>query len=338
MYPTNYELEISSDCNAACPSCDRTDYKMPPRSNDNLTLDDIKNIFYKREMVEGKYFNFSGVLGDPILNPECLEICEFLDSMGGQVSLSTNGGYNTAEWWSELAKIKGVSVRFAVDGGPETNHIYRVNVKWENLLRNMTAFSKSGGTGGCIFIPFSHNEQDYDFVKNLAEDLGFFFRVRTNSRNILNNNSSFDRKRKENIKIAPAENVEFKHGDKEKIYEMRELLDNSDQHVDRLNELVKDISCRFINGDDLFIGSDMTLWPCCHLYAEKKRRPAVVDGHLPEGYNDLKKFTIDEILQSEFYQTLTNRWYASHPQFLKRCMRTCNKTGGTGKNKVTSIS
>lgn len=338
MYPTNYELEISSDCNAACPSCDRTDYKMSPRSNDNITLADIKNIFYKREMVEEKQFNLSGVLGDPILNPECIEICEYLSSLGGFVSLSTNGGYNTPDWWTRLAKIARVSVRFAVDGGPETNHIYRVNVKWENLLRNMTAYSQAGGRGSCVFIPFSHNEGDYGFVENLAAELGFSFRVRTAGRNLLNQKSSYDRKKKEQVDIAPTKKKEHSHGDRDKLVELKLLLKRHEENKQLLDSMVPDISCRYTSGNDLFIGADLTLWPCCHLYAEKKRKSSNLDDYLPQGHNDLKKFTIDEILQSEFYTTLTDRWYASHPNFIKQCMRTCCKNGGAGANKITIIS
>ncbi len=142
----NYELEISSDCNAECPLCQRTHMKMPLRGNNNISLADLKNIFYKDEYINGKEFKLCGVLGDPILNPECIEICDFLSSKGARkIALSTNGGMNTPEWWTRLAKIKNVQVDFCVDGFENTNHIYRVNVKWPILMRNMKAYSEAKG-------------------------------------------------------------------------------------------------------------------------------------------------------------------------------------------------
>ena len=40
------------------------------------------------------------------------------------------------------------------------------------LVRNMRAFCKAGGEGRWTFIPFSHNEDDYEKAKELAKELG----------------------------------------------------------------------------------------------------------------------------------------------------------------------
>ena len=52
----------------------------------------------------GYEFKFCGVLGDPIVNPDFLDMVKYLTNLGGYCEVSTNGGYNTANWWSELGK------------------------------------------------------------------------------------------------------------------------------------------------------------------------------------------------------------------------------------------
>ena len=73
-----YELEITANCNAECPLCARTEMGLPLRGNKEITLENIKHIFPTRESCDGKEFKLCGVLGDPIINSECLEICEYL--------------------------------------------------------------------------------------------------------------------------------------------------------------------------------------------------------------------------------------------------------------------
>ena len=52
----------------------------------------------------GVEFKFCGVLGDPIVNPDCLAMTEYLLSQGAYCEYSTNGGYNTAAWWKQLGE------------------------------------------------------------------------------------------------------------------------------------------------------------------------------------------------------------------------------------------
>ena len=104
------ELEITSDCNAACPGCARTrPAKEGTLEINHIGLDDLIRLFPPGDY-DGVEFKFCGVLGDPIVHPQCLEICEWLGSKGGNVIISTNGGYNTPEWWSKLAKVKNLKV------------------------------------------------------------------------------------------------------------------------------------------------------------------------------------------------------------------------------------
>ena len=39
-------------------------------------------------------------------------------------------------------------------------HLYRVNVKWKTVLRNMTAYAKTGGNCLWQYLVFDHNYND----------------------------------------------------------------------------------------------------------------------------------------------------------------------------------
>jgi MoaA/NifB/PqqE/SkfB family radical SAM enzyme len=322
-----YELEITADCNAECPLCARTEAMMPLRGNPSISLDNIRHIFATRESCEGKSFKLCGVLGDPIVHPECFEICEYLTSNGGYVSISTNGGMNDEEWWTRLGGMKGVSVFFAVDGFENTNHIYRVNVNWKTLERNIRAFMSAGGKGTWVFIPFAHNEDDYEKALSFSKELGMKFIKRTSGRNDLAKGKRHKPRKAEAVILDNSQKLP--HND---LTELKKLITSKD--VDKLEEAVPTIKCKHYDEPHAFIGADMTLWPCCFLYDESHRRYYDVVNN--KEFNDLTKFSIDEILQTDFYKTLKSRWYASHPEHLKRCIRTC-ALNGAYQNKLEKV-
>lgn len=320
-----YELEISANCNAQCPLCARTEMGMPLRGNSEISLENIMNLFKTEESVKGKEFKLCGVLGDPIVHPQCLEICEWLGNKGGNVIISTNGGYNTPEWWSKLAKVKNLKVDFSVDGFEETNHIYRVNVKWDILLRNMKAFSQAGGKGAWVFIPFAHNEHEYEKAKQLSDELGFRFIKRTSGRNVLAKKVHKTKKMNTEVKLTASKKLP--HNDLTKLQKVIK-----EKSVKTINDIVKTITCQHYNEPEVYIGADMTMWPCCYLYDQSKKSYNDVVMSDDKDFNDLTKNTISEILQNSFYTSLKERWYASHDNHLPRCIKSC-ALKGVYKNK-----
>ena len=335
MNPTdidNYELEISTDCNAECPLCQRTRMGMPLRGNNNISLDDLKSIFYKDEYINGKEFKLCGVLGNPILNPECIDIGDFLSRKGARkIALSTNGGMNTPEWWVKLAKIPNVQVDFCVDGFKDTNHIYRVNVKWPILLRNMEAYSEAKGKATWVYIPFSHNEDDFEKAKKLSNELGFRFIKRTSGRNVLSKKTHKSRKMVKAVSLTDSKKIPHKNLDLVKKT-IQAYGNNDKEYLDKVATTVK---CKHLNSPEAYIGADLTLWPCCFLYDQNTKSKVIPDG-IDEDFNDLRKHTIDDILSTEFYSTLTERWNGSHPDHLFRCLKSCGNNA-IYLNKKTEV-
>lgn len=320
-----YELELTADCNAECPVCTRTNMNLALSGNSTLTLQDIKQIFPTRDMIEGKNFDMCGVLGDPIVAPECLEICRYFAENGGEVSISTNAGYRTADWWRELASIPGIFVGFAVDGFSETNHIYRVNVNWKLVERNMRAYCAAGGKGAWKYIVFEHNEHEVDSARALAEELGLKFRFRTGGRNEFKKEKHHV-PRKGNKVILKSSKM-FNHpGDMDKHRKLIKSLDEND--ISTINNSIPSITCRHLNDRYAYISSDMRLWQCCYLYSDYKMKKIQSLFHeVDEDWNNLQTHTIDDILSHPNFVEIQSMWHTSHDRFQTTCHRTCGTNG-----------
>jgi hypothetical protein len=88
--------------------------------------------------------------------------------------MNTNAGAKDETWWRELAQVFGRmgAVIFSVDGLSDTNHLYRQNVVWDNVERNMRAFIDAGGRARWDYIIFAHNEHQVDEAEALANAWG----------------------------------------------------------------------------------------------------------------------------------------------------------------------
>ena len=339
------ELEITSDCNAACPGCARTQNLDILKVN-YFGFEDIKRLFPTQKHIKDKQFKFCGVLGDPALNKECVDMVEYLSTNGGFCQLSTNGAYQTTDWWYKLgelsAQTKNVEINFCVDGHAETNHIYRVNTNWKVLNRNMQAYS-DGGQGKAkatwIFIVFDHNEYELETAKEHASKLNFKFATRTGMRNSYHDwVAQIKKKDVKQKKVVTEEKTITTTGKKEhsKVAVVKQLDDfikeykeepKSEKLQEAKKKILPTIQCKLIHEGEIYIGADLTLWPCCFLYDSNFKNKDNIVEKLQEystGWNDLKTNTIDEVLQHPWYnKVLAESWDPDHNKHLSRCIRTC---------------
>ena len=123
-------LEVTQNCQAACPMCDRNmngEGVNPHINLDELTLADCKKIFSPKFIKQLNTMYMCGNLGDPIVAKDTLEIFEYFRSNNPNIwlSMNTNAGARDKDWWKELAKIYGRmgAVIFSVDGLEDTNHM-----------------------------------------------------------------------------------------------------------------------------------------------------------------------------------------------------------------------
>ena len=333
-----YEIEITSKCNARCPGCSRThngethpDLKML-----EISLSDFKQIF-PPNTIHGRAFGFSGVYGDPGMAKDILPICEYiLDNNPSKVWLDTNGGMQTEKFWYALSQLSfkhdhKLTVGFNIDGYKNSNHIYRVNVIWDKLVKNISAYSQGQGKATWSYIEFDHNTDDIDDARQMAKRLGFNFRIRRSSRNQVKAPWKTDKATITTNKKA------IQHTQAQVKFNVTKKIENAPILKDRK---FNDIKCRLIHEQKAYISHDMRLWPCCwvgDMYhdsirpsVEKQGRQKLFDIEEIYGkdWNDLRHNSLNNILTHEYYDSvLESSWNTGHDLYIKRCVIEC---GGHG--------
>jgi len=312
----NIEFELTTLCNARCPMCSRQveetcnpDKSIPQHS---ITYKQIKNL-------ELPYcdLTISGNFGDPIANPDALLILENLSKRVRSIGIDTNASLRNKEFWTELGKL-GITVNFSIDGLEDTNHIYRVNTNFDKIMENAQAYIDAGGKAIWKFIAFEHNEHQIEEAELLSKLMKFDgFKVEHSTRWL---SKSFN---VNDYIIAPS----------------RLALEN--EHKFKYNVIEgNDISCRSQNKNTLFITADFKLMPCCYFNVDRWKKPDEFNKYWDKvlkdngkDFNDLNRYSIDQILRSDYYQSqLINSW--SDGSCWKTCKRLCNSTSYWNKKEI----
>lgn len=196
----NLHIELTSKCNASCPACPRN-IDGGPLSPDlkiaELYYDDVAAIFDNDIVKQLGMVNYCGSQGDPAVSSDLPKILNFFQTKNSNPNylvqqIRTNAGIHSADYWTELGNffascarnnfdkgLYGVScVVFSVDGLEDTNHLYRRGVKWDNVYRNMKAYSATGAKGVWEFLKFKHNEHQIVEAEALARELNLKFVVK----------------------------------------------------------------------------------------------------------------------------------------------------------------
>lgn len=177
MLPT-IRVEISNHCNLRCPHCIRQDiYNSYKLDSKHLSLEILKSwltpgfLHFKTS----KKIIFSGAVAEPTLNPAFLEIVDYF-SKYSKITLDSNGSTKTVNWWKKLGSKK-ITCIFSPDSLIPNNNLYRINSNTEKVIENIKAFVSGGGIAYWKYIPFSHNENEYEDQKTVAYNIGAKFIV-----------------------------------------------------------------------------------------------------------------------------------------------------------------
>ena len=163
-------VEASTYCNARCPLCPRSLYGFKVEGvypEVHLSTDKFQECLL--QLPNRTYVYFNGNLGDPMMNPNILELANMTNC---RTSITTNGSIGTQNTWQSLAK-NNVEVVFSIDGLEDTNHLYRQDVDWNKLMDRVKWFIDAGGIAQWKFIPFKHNVHQQKQAKELSKQLGF---------------------------------------------------------------------------------------------------------------------------------------------------------------------
>ncbi len=314
--PFRIEFEISSLCNALCSGCQRTmmDKQGKYYYKGNISIDQMTEWFDDVDLTNAR-IKLCGVLGDPIINPDCYEICSYLmlEKKVKSIEISTNGGMRSAKFWTQLAELSAVSdnrlyVHWSIDG--VTKNDYRENVNIDKVWENFHTYYNAGGKCIWQYIHFDYNADEIDLAKQKAKDLGVKLMIRVSWRNTAD---AAKFKSSEALKI-----------DKD-IYETVETRARTGDYESA------NIVCRHQIENELFVTSEGRIWPCCHLQDEQVSGKTDILKRVGLE-NDLRQTKFYDIIQSEWYEkTLAESWEKSHPLHLPRCYLSC---GDYAKRKV----
>jgi hypothetical protein len=182
-------LESTDVCQAACPLCAReTDTRFDKNIKHYLTVENIKQLVPEHTLGQLDKMFMCGNYGDPAANNNTLDIFSYFKQVNSKIVLgmNSNGGLQNTRWWIQLATILDKPsdyVVFSIDGLRYTNHSYRVNVSWDKLMDNVTAFIAAGGNAQWDMLVYEHNEHQVDACEQLARNLGFkWFRTKVSKR------------------------------------------------------------------------------------------------------------------------------------------------------------
>ena len=268
-------LEITQRCNAACPMCDRNhnggEVNRHIRDNlQELSLDDIKTIFPPDFIKQLNTMYMCGNLGDPISASDTLEVFQYFRDCNPNIwlSMNTNAGARDVQWWSEVAKTIGKmgAVIFSVDGLEETNHLYRQNVRWEFVERNMKAFINAGGRARWDYLIFEHSEKDVERAEQLAEEWGVerFMKkktgrfIKSTSHEAKVEHQAVNRKGKETQKLAKPKKAEHQNLALAKMAEIEKTYGSMMDYYNKAS-----IDCKILKDMSVFVTAEGLVLPCC---------------------------------------------------------------------------
>lgn len=166
-------LEASTRCNLLCPGCNRTQTRGQFAITD-LDIENFKLLVRPENNLQGLTYNMA--LSDPIYSGTLFEQLEYLLTLKQrpQLHFSTNGSGRNAQWWEQFATYLQNTdmVEFAVDGLKDTNHIYRVNAKWESILLGIRTLREHfNGKITWRYLVFEHNYHQVAQAQRFATEL-----------------------------------------------------------------------------------------------------------------------------------------------------------------------
>ena len=261
-------LEITENCQAACPMCMRNikngEEVNPHLSMAELSLDDCKKIFTAEFLNQLKNIYFCGNFGDPIMAKDTLEIIQYFRQCNNKlyIDIHTNGGARNSEWWVTLANTIGKNgkVIFGVDGLKDTNHIYRQNVNWDIVENSMRSYVSGGGNVEWHFLVFKHNEHQLDEAEKLSKEIGAKFIIKKTSRFIhspAGSRNSITAIGRHTSVIIEKPSIQYQNPESTNKEEILRVFGNIDAFYDSTP-----ISCKALPGK-LYVSAEGLIFPCC---------------------------------------------------------------------------
>jgi MoaA/NifB/PqqE/SkfB family radical SAM enzyme len=333
-----YQLEITTYCNAACPQCPRNiagGSVNPHMPLCHLSRETIDRTFTVDLCNRIRQIFFCGSYGDPIVHPDFLDILRDFRSKNPTLWLyiHTNGGVHDTAWWAELAEILNSygKIDFGIDGLKATNHLYRRGVKFDKVINNAQAFIQAGGKAQWNYIVFKHNEHQIETARMLSQIAGFeniLFRGtgRFLNHTTLQESETWDvvPKREEPYRLEVTTLEEYHNASMKRLSDLKEEYPNIRDYFD-----TTPVKCDACVENKVSITAEGLVLPCNffehNLYDARFRDRSIAPGshdlHFIDGENQVAKFvdqhrseldintnSLEQVFDSNFWNTLVTSW------------------------------
>lgn len=294
-------IELSNQCNAACPMCPRylyhTEKVDPTLDLTQMSLHTFEEYFPKNLLSKIERISFCGTHGDPLTAKDVIPIIEYIYSCNPEmfITINTNAGLRNTKFWNDLGNLlkKGQhEVTFSLDGLEDTNHLYRRRVNWKKAMENAHAFIRAGGNALWDYLIFEHNEHQVEEARKKSIEMGFssFYAKRalgfsSNTDDTYKPCPVYDKEGNLQYYLNPPSDKEnINLGDNRIDYTViasdkldpawqigvRKTLTDTGLTVKYSKHAEKNINCKFLNRDtqghtEIYINANGTVVPCCYM-------------------------------------------------------------------------
>lgn len=182
------QFELTSHCNAKCPHCPRFDFVIddvyestgrlhPDLKLSHIDVDNVVENLQLEQLTSLKEIILEGDKGDPLMHPQIEKLIDKFVAHPNKprVSVVTNGNIRNSNWWAKLGgkQYDNLVVTFSIDGNQETNHLYRVGLDFDTIIKNAQAYLEAGGQAIWKMIAFRHNQDQIEQLQKFSQELGF---------------------------------------------------------------------------------------------------------------------------------------------------------------------
>ena len=312
---TNIMAEMTDYCNAACPMCNRFDWDLNlvkgVTNAHHTTLGFVQEKIGEGIISRLKGWECQGTYGDASMNPETVDIFKYLREINPTIDISmfTNGGARNTDFWKSMAEL-GVRITFGIDGMEDTNHLYRRNVKWKNLMDNVETYIGNGGKAIWDMLVFKHNQHQIQDCERLSTDMGFHLFRNTFSERWQDFNSDGEYRDITRLEVdgyvieKPVEQKEDFIKD-DGWFKNKNVFETEEEQ-EKDNFLTRKILCLACQPHkrEIYLRANGYVSPCCILGDVERNEPKQIIND----YNKINLHHTDlkDILEGDFFKDLEN--------------------------------
>lgn len=310
-------VELTSHCNASCPSCMRNDFggpTLPYVDLDHMSMELWERIIHEDlKDKQMKQLQLNGNWGDAMMHPQVIEFVEmWIDKWPeSYIVVSTNGSLRNKKFWETFAKTLVKSrwhvVEWAVDGLKGTHEMYRRNTNFDKIIQNIKYFNNAGGCSEIVTTCFEHNKGQIKLIERLAKNIGCSsFRLR---------NSHEDKILKIGTDRIAKHVIEPYRKEWISRNDFTTRPEDEDFHFTVKRDDGLKTKCPWYNDAEIQIDPWGTAWPCCHIsptgnetYQKGKpsqnKRITNIDEIDIIKQNNLSNESLKDVLNNDFFSSI----------------------------------